>query len=65
MGRNAVHGSDSVESAKREIALWFGPGELTNSTNHSESWVYENVLSDSVKPSTQKPVQGSSGKPTA
>ena len=26
--RNAVHGSDSPESASREIALWFSPEEL-------------------------------------
>ena len=25
---NLVHGSDSPESAEREIALWFRPGEL-------------------------------------
>ena len=24
MGRNLVHGSDSAESAEREIAIWFG-----------------------------------------
>lgn len=24
VGRNVIHGSDSVESAEREIALWFG-----------------------------------------
>jgi nucleoside-diphosphate kinase len=23
VGRNIIHGSDSVESAKKEIALWF------------------------------------------
>ena len=28
IGRNLVHGSDSVESAQREIALWFEPHEL-------------------------------------
>ena len=28
VGRNIVHGSDSVETAKREIALWFKPEEL-------------------------------------
>jgi nucleoside-diphosphate kinase len=25
---NLVHGSDSPESAEREIGLWFGAGEL-------------------------------------
>ena len=28
-------------AAKREIALWFNPEELINSTNVSEPWIYE------------------------
>lgn len=28
VGRNVCHGSDSVESAKREIGLWFKPEEV-------------------------------------
>jgi len=28
MGRNIIHGSDSVESANAEIALWFKEGEV-------------------------------------
>jgi len=27
VGRNVIHGSDSVESANKEIALWFKPEE--------------------------------------
>ncbi len=30
MGENTVHGSDSVTSAKREIAYFFEPSELVN-----------------------------------
>ena len=30
VGRNIIHGSDSVESANNEIALWFKPEELVN-----------------------------------
>merc|ERR1712126_769358 len=30
VGRNICHGSDAVESANKEIALWFKPEELTN-----------------------------------
>ena len=30
IGRNICHGSDSVETAKKEIALWFKEGELNN-----------------------------------
>jgi len=42
-GRNAVHGSDSVESANREIALWFKPEEIYAYDHHNEKWVYEKV----------------------
>ncbi|MCO5587773.1 hypothetical protein L7F22_041725 [Adiantum nelumboides] len=28
VGRNVIHGSDSVESAQKEIALWF-PNRIT------------------------------------
>jgi len=41
VGRNIIHGSDSVESANKEIALWFSPDELANWTPAQESWVYE------------------------
>ncbi len=40
VGRNVIHGSDSVESANKEIELWFG-AELTSWEHHSNSWVYE------------------------
>ncbi len=30
IGENVVHGSDGVESAKREISLYFAPGELVS-----------------------------------
>jgi nucleoside-diphosphate kinase len=30
MGENAVHGSDSADSAKRELALFFKPEEFVN-----------------------------------
>lgn len=32
VGRNVCHGSDSVESAKKEIALWFKPEEVQSWT---------------------------------
>lgn len=41
VGRNIIHGSDSVESAEKEIALWFAPGELVNWESHSHSQIYE------------------------
>jgi nucleoside-diphosphate kinase len=40
-GRNICHGSDSVESAEREIALWFKPEELINWTSCQREWLYE------------------------
>ena len=42
VGRNICHGSDSVETAKREIALWFGEQDSTISyTRAVDQWVYE------------------------
>ena len=41
VGRNVVHGSDSVESANHEIALWFTEAELVNWESASAAWVYE------------------------
>ncbi|GAA6021665.1 hypothetical protein JCM11491_001351 [Sporobolomyces phaffii] len=40
VGRNVCHGSDAVESAQKEIALWFPEGVLQH-TLASEKWVYE------------------------
>jgi nucleoside-diphosphate kinase len=36
---NLVHGSDSPESAAREIALWFRPEELVEYTIAGSEWV--------------------------
>ena len=41
IGRNICHGSDSVETGKKEIALWFKEGELNNYCCANNSWVYE------------------------
>lgn len=41
VGRNIIHGSDAVESANKEIALWFSPTELVQWENHSKDWIYE------------------------
>lgn len=40
-GRNLVHGSDSPQSAAREIALFFAGGELTGYTRDIDRWVFE------------------------
>lgn len=39
--RNLVHGSDSVDAAERELALWFEPSELAVWTRAAEPWVHE------------------------
>ena len=39
IGRNLVHGSDSSESAKREIAIWFEPGELVAAPTVLNDWI--------------------------
>ena len=39
IGRNLVHGSDSAESAAREIAIWFESSELHASPNDLEKWL--------------------------
>jgi nucleoside-diphosphate kinase len=36
---NLIHGSDSPESAHREIALWFRPEEVLDYTIDGENWV--------------------------
>jgi nucleoside-diphosphate kinase len=41
MGRNVIHGSDSPESAKREIALHFDESELIGYARIDEAWLYE------------------------
>jgi len=40
-GRNIVHGSDSSESAKREIELFFNDYEIQKYQRHDETWLYE------------------------
>ncbi|XP_010337337.1 nucleoside diphosphate kinase 3 isoform X2 [Saimiri boliviensis] len=39
--RNLIHGSDSVESARREIALWFRAEELLCWEDSAGHWLYE------------------------
>ncbi|CCW60349.1 unnamed protein product [Phytomonas sp. EM1] len=41
VGRNVCHGSDSVETAKREISFWFKPEEIISWTSHSSCQIYE------------------------
>jgi nucleoside-diphosphate kinase len=40
-GHNLVHGSDSAETAERELALWFKPEELLDYERALDSWVLD------------------------
>ncbi|MEM2944399.1 MAG: nucleoside-diphosphate kinase [Methanomassiliicoccales archaeon] len=40
-GRNLIHGSDSPESARREISLFFNEYELQDYKKTIDAWIYE------------------------
>ncbi|WP_270577416.1 nucleoside-diphosphate kinase [Caldibacillus thermoamylovorans] len=40
VGKNIIHGSDSLESAKREISLFFKEEELVEYTKSVDGWIY-------------------------
>ena len=41
VGRNVCHGSDAVESAEKEIALWFQESEIVSYKASQFDWIYE------------------------
>lgn len=41
IGRNLVHGSDSVENGSAEITLWFKPEELVAWQRQTDRWIFE------------------------
>ncbi len=41
IGRNVIHGSDSLESARREIGFFFKPEELQEYKRIDEAWLRE------------------------
>jgi len=41
VGRNIVHASDSPESARREVELFFSKEEIIDYRKADEDWVYE------------------------
>jgi nucleoside-diphosphate kinase len=41
IGRNLIHGSDAIETAQREIALWFKDEELVSWQPHLTPWLHE------------------------
>ena len=41
IGRNLIHGSDALETAQQEIALWFQPSEIAGWEPAAKGWLYE------------------------
>jgi nucleoside-diphosphate kinase len=41
IGRNVVHGSDSIENAQKEIELFFSPEEIVSYERQVETWIRE------------------------
>ncbi|NP_001290654.1 nucleoside diphosphate kinase A 2-like [Esox lucius] len=41
LGRNLIHGSDSLDSANKEIALWFKPEEIIEYKSCQQAFLYE------------------------
>ena len=41
VGRNIIHGSDAIETAKREISLWFKDEEVNEWDATLNPWLYE------------------------
>jgi len=41
IGRNVVHGSDSLENAQKEISLFFSPKEIVSYNRQIEPWLRE------------------------
>lgn len=41
IGRNIIHGSDAIETAQREISLWFTDTELANWELTMKPWLVE------------------------
>ena len=41
IGRNLIHGSDAIETARREVSLWFKDEELASWQPTITSWLYE------------------------
>lgn len=41
MGRNLVHGSDSIENGVLEVGLWFKEEELVDWGRNNDEWIFE------------------------
>nr|XP_057904200.1 nucleoside diphosphate kinase A-like isoform X1 [Doryrhamphus excisus] len=41
IGRNIIHGSDTLDNAKREVNLWFKAEEMVDYAPCAQAWLYE------------------------
>jgi nucleoside-diphosphate kinase len=41
IGRNLIHASDGVETAQRELGLWFSADELVDYQREIDRWIFE------------------------
>lgn len=41
IGRNLIHGSDSPETAEKEINLFFHPSEILSYARDTDRWIFE------------------------
>src|SRR5258708_4012792 len=41
IGRNLIHASDAVDTAERELALWFSEAELLSYARDNDRWIFE------------------------
>ncbi|MFM7576087.1 MAG: nucleoside-diphosphate kinase [Microcystaceae cyanobacterium] len=41
VGRNIIHGSDAIETAQRDVSLWFSEEELVSWDAAITPWLYE------------------------
>lgn len=41
VGRNLTHASDSLETAQKEVSLWFTPQELVSWERTTDRWLFE------------------------
>ena len=41
VGRNLTHASDSIDTARKEIDLWFSPEDLVDWSRDLDPWIFE------------------------
>ena len=41
IGRNIVHASDALETAEKEISIWFSPEEIADYKMNDSTWLFE------------------------